>query len=171
MQESWKSGFRLASGSWLFSPLAYSIKNHQPRVVITHSKLGSPASIISHQNASQCACLHASEGQRRTCRSWSSLPPGPPASNSIQDIRLRSRCFDLLNHLSLAQGWRDGSAVKSTGCSSRGPEFDSQQLHGGSQSSTVGSNTLFWNKEHTSALFWDIIKKISNMYLAMGAEA
>jgi hypothetical protein len=24
-------------------------------------------------------------------------------------------------------GWRDGSAVKSTGCSSRGPEFNSQK--------------------------------------------
>jgi hypothetical protein len=29
----------------------------------------------------------------------------------------------------------DGSEVKSTGCSSRGPEFKSQQPHGGSQSS------------------------------------
>jgi hypothetical protein len=28
---------------------------------------------------------------------------------------------------------RDGSAVKSTDCSSRGPEFNSQQPHGGSQ--------------------------------------
>jgi hypothetical protein len=31
------------------------------------------------------------------------------------------------------RGWRDGSAVKSTDCSSRGPEFNSQQPHGGSQ--------------------------------------
>jgi hypothetical protein len=29
-------------------------------------------------------------------------------------------------------GWRDGSVVKSTGCSSRSPEFISQQPHGGS---------------------------------------
>jgi hypothetical protein len=29
-------------------------------------------------------------------------------------------------------GWRDGSEVKSTGCSSRDPEFNSQQPHGGS---------------------------------------
>jgi hypothetical protein len=28
--------------------------------------------------------------------------------------------------------WRDGSAVKSTDCSSEGPEFKSQQPHGGS---------------------------------------
>ena len=30
---------------------------------------------------------------------------------------------------------RDGSVVKSTDCSSRGPEFNSQQPHGGSQPS------------------------------------
>jgi hypothetical protein len=41
-------------------------------------------------------------------------------------------------------GWRDGSAVKSTDCSSRGLEFNSQQLHGGSQPSVMGSNALFW---------------------------
>jgi hypothetical protein len=40
--------------------------------------------------------------------------------------------------------WRDGSAVKGTGCSSRGPEFNSQQPHGGSQSSVMGSDALFW---------------------------
>jgi hypothetical protein len=35
-------------------------------------------------------------------------------------------------------GWRDGSAVRSTDCSSRGPEFNSQQPHG-------GSGALFWH--------------------------
>jgi len=44
----------------------------------------------------------------------------------------------------LRGGWRDGSVVKSTDCSSRGPEFNSQQPHGGSQPSVMGSNTLFW---------------------------
>jgi hypothetical protein len=29
-------------------------------------------------------------------------------------------------------GWRDGSAVKNTDCSSEGPEFKLQQPHGGS---------------------------------------
>ena len=33
--------------------------------------------------------------------------------------------------------WRVGSAVKSTGCSCRGPRFDSQHPHGGSQSSVI----------------------------------
>jgi hypothetical protein len=41
-------------------------------------------------------------------------------------------------------GWRDGSVVKSTDCSFRGPEFNSQQPHGGSQPSVMGSNALFW---------------------------
>jgi hypothetical protein len=35
-------------------------------------------------------------------------------------------------------GWRDGLVVKKTGCSSRGPEFNSQQPHGGSQPSVMG---------------------------------
>jgi hypothetical protein len=34
--------------------------------------------------------------------------------------------------------------VKSTDCSSRGPEFNSQQPHGGSQPSVMGSDALFW---------------------------
>jgi hypothetical protein len=41
-------------------------------------------------------------------------------------------------------GWRDGSVVKSTECSSEGPEFKSQQPHGGSQPFIMRSDTLFW---------------------------
>jgi hypothetical protein len=43
------------------------------------------------------------------------------------------------------RGWRGGSAVKSSDCSSRGPEFNSQQPHGGSQPSVMGSDALFWH--------------------------
>jgi len=39
-------------------------------------------------------------------------------------------------------GWRDGLVVKSTDCSSRGPEFKSQQPHGGSQLSVMGSDAV-----------------------------
>jgi hypothetical protein len=39
--------------------------------------------------------------------------------------------------------WRDGSAVKSTDCSSEGLQFKSQQAHGGSQPSVMRSNALF----------------------------
>jgi hypothetical protein len=42
------------------------------------------------------------------------------------------------------KGWRGGSVVKSNDRSSRGPEFNSQQPHGGSQPSVMGSDTLFW---------------------------
>jgi hypothetical protein len=38
------------------------------------------------------------------------------------------------------RGWRDGSAVKSTDCSSKGPEFKSQKPHGGSQPSIMRSD-------------------------------
>jgi hypothetical protein len=34
--------------------------------------------------------------------------------------------------------------VKSPDCSSRGPEFNSQQPHGGSQPSVMGSDVLLW---------------------------
>jgi hypothetical protein len=37
-------------------------------------------------------------------------------------------------------GWREGSAVKNTDCSSEGPEFKSQQPHGGSQPSVMPSS-------------------------------
>jgi hypothetical protein len=42
-------------------------------------------------------------------------------------------------------GWRDGSVVKSTDCSSKGPEFKSQQPHGGSQPSLTKSDALIWS--------------------------
>jgi hypothetical protein len=38
----------------------------------------------------------------------------------------------------------NGSVVKSTDCSSTGYEFKSQQPHGGSQPSVMGSDALFW---------------------------
>jgi hypothetical protein len=41
-------------------------------------------------------------------------------------------------------GWRDGSAAKSTDCSSEGPEFKFQQPHGGSQPFVMRSDALFW---------------------------
>jgi hypothetical protein len=37
----------------------------------------------------------------------------------------------------------DGSVVKSTDCSSRGPEFNTQQPHGGSQPSLMRSDIVF----------------------------
>jgi hypothetical protein len=43
------------------------------------------------------------------------------------------------------QSWRDdGSAVMNTDCSSKGPEFKSQQPHDGSQSSVMISDAPIW---------------------------
>jgi hypothetical protein len=47
--------------------------------------------------------------------------------------------------MELATGWRDGSVVKSADCSSEGPEFKSQQLHGALQPSLMKSDALFWS--------------------------
>ena len=49
-------------------------------------------------------------------------------------------------------GLEDGSAVKTTDCPSEGPEFKSQQPHGGSQPSIMRSDALFW----VDALFWGV---------------
>ena len=43
-----------------------------------------------------------------------------------------------------SRDWRDGSAVRSTDSSVRGPEFNTQQPHGGSQPSVMGSDAVFW---------------------------
>jgi hypothetical protein len=37
-----------------------------------------------------------------------------------------------------------GEMAKRIDCSSRGHEFNSQQPHGGSQPSAIGSDALFW---------------------------
>jgi hypothetical protein len=42
-------------------------------------------------------------------------------------------------------GWRDGSTVKNTDCSSEGSEFKSQQPNGGSQPFVTRSDTFFWS--------------------------
>jgi hypothetical protein len=77
-----------------------------------------------------------------------------PASGILQsealDNMFLSSCWTLTAADSqirnFHQGWKDGSAVKkSTGCSSEGPEFNSQQPNGGSQPSVTESNALFWH--------------------------
>ena len=40
-------------------------------------------------------------------------------------------------------GYRDSTAFMSTDYSSKGPEFKSQQPHGGSEPSVMGSDALF----------------------------
>jgi hypothetical protein len=56
-------------------------------------------------------------------------------------------------------GWQDDSAGKSTNCSSRGPEFKSQQPHGGSQPSVMRSDALFWCVRSATVYLCIIINK------------
>jgi hypothetical protein len=51
--------------------------------------------------------------------------------------RARAGTFFSFVALREKEDWRDISVVKSTGCSCREPEFNSQQLHGGSQPSVT----------------------------------
>jgi hypothetical protein len=46
-------------------------------------------------------------------------------------------------HLKKMKGWQDGSAGKTTDCSSKGPEFKSQPPHDGSQPLITRSDSLF----------------------------
>jgi hypothetical protein len=59
-------------------------------------------------------------------------------------------------------GWRHGSVIKSTNCSSRGPEFNSQQPHGGSQPSVMESDLLLGFLK--IATMYSYIKKIDKTY-------
>lgn len=49
----------------------------------------------------------------------------------------------------VAWGSREGLEVKSTGYSSSGPEFNSQQPYSGLQPSIMKSGTLFWSAGRT----------------------
>jgi hypothetical protein len=62
------------------------------------------------------------------------------AEHPIEDIKPNGAWY--INNINV-EGWKDGSLVRSTDCSSRGPEFNSQQPHGGSQSPEMGSDALF----------------------------
>ena len=73
---------------------------------------------------------------------WQGFRPGPCSLWQVSPAIKQSK-RDSISHGS----WRDGSAVKSTSCSSRGPGFDSQhpwQLITVSNSLFRRSDTLFW---------------------------
>jgi hypothetical protein len=57
----------------------------------------------------------------------------------------KSPVFSSFKKKERERGWRDGSEVKRTDCFSGGPEFNSQQPHGGSQPSIMRSDLLFWS--------------------------
>ena len=63
-----------------------------------------------------------------------------PSQKEAEDLTRHFSEDDV--EMAKGQGWRDGSEAKSTGCSSRGPEFSSQQPHGGSQPSIMKKNQI-----------------------------
>ena len=76
------------------------------------------------------------EGAGETAQSVKCLLPTP--------VSLSLMLFTLVKKAK-QRGWRDGSMVKSTDCSSKGSEFKSQQPHGGSQPPVMKSDALFWS--------------------------
>ena len=73
-----------------------------------------------------------------------------------------SNVFQLGKKKGWGGGWRDGSVVKSTNCSSRGPQFNSQQPHGGSQPQQWESDVLFVSENSDSILINKINKIFKN---------
>ena len=92
-----------------------------------------------HWHCSSCLWSQDLGGQGR----WTfvSLRPACSTEQVLRQPRWLHREFFKNKVL---RGWRDGSAVKNTDCSSRDPEFNSQQPHGGSQPSVMRSDSLFW---------------------------
>ena len=75
----------------------------------------------------------------------------------MQVSKGRHRIYTEYIHRIEIQGLvRDGSVVKNNGCSSRGPEFNSQQLHDDSQPSIGGTDALFMQADVYAAEHSDI---------------
>jgi hypothetical protein len=64
------------------------------------------------------------------------LPKGEGAGEK-KDMSERLRVQEGVERVGKMRGSRDGPAVKSTGCSFRGPTFNSQHLHGSLQMSVT----------------------------------
>jgi hypothetical protein len=63
----------------------------------------------------------------------------------VRDFIPKTKTGEMIQWLRLLAGAGEmAQPVKNTDCSSRGPEFNSQQPHGGSQPSVMGSDALFW---------------------------
>jgi hypothetical protein len=52
---------------------------------------------------------------------------------------------EALNKITTSWAGEMAQWVRASDCSSEGPEFKSQQPHGGSQPSVMRSDSLFWN--------------------------
>jgi hypothetical protein len=66
-----------------------------------------------------------------------------PRCPSIEEQIKKMRYIYTMEYYSAVKK-KNRTGVKSTDCFPRGPEFNSQQPHGGSQPSLMGSDALFW---------------------------
>jgi hypothetical protein len=89
------------------------------------------------KSASPGVVAHAALRRQRQANFWVQGQPGLQSEFQDSQGYTEKPCLKKQK-----QGWRDGSAVKSTDCSSEGPEFKSQQPHGGSQPPVM--RTLLW---------------------------
>jgi hypothetical protein len=117
---------------WLLTfPLVNPIKQQKEARLNVEERLANGNSRVSCYTTSEGdrAELRHAYGRSKPSGVFSQLfsNPGPPPSLKV-----------------LPGGWRDDSVVKSTDCASEGPEFKSQQPHGGSQPSVMRSDLLFW---------------------------
>jgi hypothetical protein len=62
----------------------------------------------------------------------------------VREIWLKTGNSGLESFRTTTRNCTDGSLVKSTDWSCRDPEFNSQQTHGVSQPSVMGSDALYW---------------------------
>jgi hypothetical protein len=86
------------------------------------------------------------------------------SSRSAWSTKWVPKNLELYNEIPVSKrkvkGWRDGSAVvKSTDCSSEGPEFKSQQPHGGSQLSIMRPDPPLLGCLKTATVYLCIINK------------
>ena len=107
----------------------------EPRALFQATTLKKFAGGSSHPS-SQCCGGRGRQMCVSSRPAWSrERVPGQPELHK-ETLSLKKTERKKRNH-SLG-GWRDGSVVKGTDGSTRGPEFNSQQPHGGSQPSVMG---------------------------------
>jgi hypothetical protein len=123
LSERWLRAFSVLIRVWMRSSASTSGDSQPP--VTTVSVNLTPSGLQGHSHINDTHTYN--QARASTCKT---------------KINVRTSNFILKS----CELWsrRDGSVVKSTDCPFRGPEFNSQQPHGGSQPSAKRSNALFW---------------------------
>jgi len=124
-----------------------------PYCFLPHLYENGPYRLIGSGTIRRCDSLEEMYHWGQALRSWT-LKPGPkslslPAANSDVELSDPSLvpCLPACRHVSIKtiMGAREmAQRLRAPDYSSRGPEFNSQQPHGGSRTSVKRSNALFW---------------------------